>query len=113
MNQLPNYPNYNCEITAADGQKSKVYANWLHNQGQNHWQGWHCQAGTQRVYIDKDLMVFGGECKNDFFGSALAEFKLLTDGTTCNRPTCTGCTDDLMVSKQKSRTVPELDQTTS
>jgi hypothetical protein len=101
MNQLPNHSNYNCKITAADGQTSMIYANWLHNQDQDHWQGWHCQAGTQRIHINKDLMVFSGECKNDFLGSALTNFEPLENGTICNRSTCTGCTDDLAVTKQK------------
>lgn len=105
MNQLPSHSDYNCKITTSDGRESLIYANWLHNQDQDHWQGWLCQAGTQRVYIDKDLVVFGGECKNDCLGSALTNFEPLTHGTICNRPVCSGCTDDLMVAKKKPSTV--------
>jgi hypothetical protein len=101
MNQLPNHSNYNCEITASNGQKSKVYANWLHNQDQDHWQGWHCQTGTLRLNIDKNFNVFNGECKTNFLGSALTDFEPLVNGTICSRVQCTGCTDDLMTAKQQ------------
>jgi hypothetical protein len=104
MNYLPTHSNYNCKIISSDGQESFVHSNWLHNQNLDNWQGWHCQAGTQRLCIDKDLMVFSGECRNDFLGSALGDFELLDNGTICSRATCTGCTDDLAVAKQKSHT---------
>jgi len=94
------HENYNCEITLADGRQYRVYANWLHNERLDNWQGWHCAAGSQRIYIDRNLQVFGGECLNDTLGSALGRFDLLTK-TICKRPTCTGCTDDLMVEKHQ------------
>jgi hypothetical protein len=97
--QFENHPNYNCEILTDNGDRYRVYANWLHNEGLDHWQGWICHAGDTRLYIDKDLQVWSGECKNDSLGSALQGYSLLTS-TQCRKPTCTGCTDDLMVKKQ-------------
>jgi hypothetical protein len=99
MSLWPTHSNYNCKITAADGQESLIYANWLHNQGHDHWHGWHCQAGTRRLYIDKNLMVYSGECKNDCLGSALNDFEPLPNGTVCSRDSCGGCTDDLLTAK--------------
>lgn len=87
-------------MTLDDGSEYLVYANWLHNEGLDHWQGWHCQAGSERILIDKDFMVYSGECKNDCLGSALDGIGLLS-GTMCRQATCTGCTDDLMVSKHR------------
>jgi len=94
-----NHSNYNCHITTNDGREYSIYANWLHNNNLDQWFGWKCFAGSERILIDKDFNVYGGECKNDFLGNALTEFDLL-ESTTCNQSQCTGCTDDLMVTKQ-------------
>lgn len=100
MNDWHNHENYNCEITLDDGRQIRVYANWLHNQSLDDWQGWICHAGHKRLYVDKHLTVFGGECRNDTLGSALDSFNLL-DQTICRQPTCSGCTDDLLVEKHR------------
>lgn len=96
--QFENHPNYNCEIQTQSGQTYRVYANWIHNNQLDSWKGWNCQAGTTRLYIDKNLNVYSGECKNDHLGHGLDGFDLL-DGTVCKQDTCTGCTDDLIVRK--------------
>lgn len=93
-----NHKNYNCEITLDSGEQFKVYANWLHNNELDYWQGWNCQAGSRRLYIDKDLKVYSAVCQNDLLGSALDHFDLL-DSTVCRQSRCNGCTDDLMLSK--------------
>ena len=98
--QFENHSNYNCEITTDSGQTYQVYANWLHNNKLDTWKGWQCQAGTTRLSIDKNLNVYGGECKNDHLGHAITGFNLL-DGTICQQETCTGCTDDLVVTKHE------------
>lgn len=100
--QFENQINYNCEITTQDGHTYKVFANWLHNNGLDRWQGWHCQAGSTRLYIDKNLDVHGGMCCNDQLGHAVTGFELL-DHAVCTQPTCTGCTDDLQVEKHAPR----------
>jgi hypothetical protein len=76
-----------------------VYANWIHNEKLDSWQGWHCQAGSERLLIDKELQVWSGECKNDYLGSSIEGFEML-EGTICQKPNCTPCTDDLMVGKK-------------
>jgi len=96
--QFENHKNYNCKIMLEDGQEYHVYADWLHTSGLDHWQGWHCDAGTTRISIDKNLNVWNGMCRNDFLGSA-QDFELLS-GTICRRPRCIGCTDDLAVGKR-------------
>jgi len=79
-----------------------VFANWIHNNDLDHWNGWQCNAGVTRISIDKQCDVYSGECHNDFLGNALAgDLKLLSEPTTCQQSRCTGCTDDLMVKKQK------------
>lgn len=98
--KFENHPNYNCEITTSTGQTYQVFANWLHNSNLDSWQGWHCQAGSKRLYIDKNLEVFGGMCCNDKLGNAVTGFDLL-DHSVCRQTQCTGCTDDLQVEKHK------------
>ena len=98
QNKFENQENYNCRITTDTGEEYLVYANWLHNEQLDNWQGWICEAGSTRLLIDKDFKVYGGECKNDHLGSAIDGFDLL-DTTTCQQLRCTGCTDDLIVAK--------------
>ena len=93
-----NHWNYNCVITTDSGEQKKVYANWIHNNGLDHWRGWHCEAGVTRFCIDDKLDVWSGECKNDFLGNALTQWTVKTH-TVCKRETCTGCTDDLLATK--------------
>jgi len=101
QNKFENQENYNCRITTDTGEEYLVYANWLHNERLDNWQGWHCEAGATRLLIDKDLKVHSGECKNDLLGNALSEFNLNKE-TICKQDRCTGCTDDLIVAKHKT-----------
>jgi hypothetical protein len=93
-----NQQNYNCEITTDQGNTYKVFGNWLHNQKLDHWTDWHCKTGVTRLYIDKNLQVFNGECSTQLLGHALSDFEQ-NEFTVCSRPTCTGCTDDLITEK--------------
>jgi hypothetical protein len=96
--QFENHKNYNIKITTDSGEEYLVYANWLHNNQLDNWQGWSCEAGASRLLIDKDLKVYSGECKNDYLGSAIDGFELL-DHAICKQTRCTGCTDDLSIEK--------------
>lgn len=91
--------NYNCKITSDDGETHLVYANWIHNNGLDTWQGWQCDSGRTRFYIDKDFEIWGGECRNDMLGNVLDNWELKLN-SVCNRVTCTGCTDDLITTKK-------------
>ena len=92
------HENYNCRVTDDQGQVHLVYANWMHNEGLDTWQGYHCDAGNTRFYIDKNFDAWSGECKNNYLGNVLQDWNIKTD-TVCKRTTCTGCTDDLITRK--------------
>lgn len=94
------HTNYNCRVTDEQGQEHLVYANWLHNQGLDTWQGWRCDAGHTRFYIDKNFDIWSGECKNNHLGNVLTEW-CPQQGTVCKQATCTGCTDDLITKKSQ------------
>jgi hypothetical protein len=98
LSKFENHPNYNCKVTLDNGEEYLMYANWLHNEKLDSWQGWHCNAGATRFYIDKDFNLWDGECKNTNLGSVFGDWNVNTN-TTCSRKTCTGCTDDLMTAK--------------
>lgn len=100
LNNFENQENYNCLIKLNTGETYRVYANWIHNQNLDHWQGWECSAGFTRFYIDKNFNIWSGECKNNLLGNVLAEWQIKSD-TVCNQPTCGGCTDDLMTAKHE------------
>lgn len=96
---LENQSNYNCKVTTDTGDEYLLYANWLHNNQLDNWNGWQCDAGVTRILIDKHLNVHSGECLNDFLGNALTDFTI-KDTNICKRLTCTGCTDDLLTQKK-------------
>ena len=66
---IKDHDNYNCRITTDNGEQHLVYANWIHNQGLDTWQGYHCDAGHTRLLIDNNFDVWSGECKNKTGGS--------------------------------------------
>lgn len=101
MAEFRDHENYNCEITLDDGKIFRIYANWLHNQDLDHWQGWRCNAGSTRLSIDKNLDVWSGECKNDFLGNLKDQWDVMRSPTICRQETCGGCTDDLLTKKFK------------
>jgi hypothetical protein len=101
LTKFENQPNYNCTIITDTGEEYQVYANWIHNNNLDSWQGWSCDAGKTRFYIDKNFDVWSGECQNDYLGNAANEWSPKVD-SICKRKTCFGCTDDLIVKKQRN-----------
>jgi hypothetical protein len=99
LNQFENHSNYNCRITTDTGEEYRVYANWIHNEKLDNWQGWSCDAGYTRFYIDKNFDIWSGECQNDRLGNVLGDWDIKPNNH-CERATCTGCTDDLITRKQ-------------
>jgi hypothetical protein len=101
LSKFENHKNYNCKITTDMGEEYLVYANWIHNNRLDSWQGWSCDAGHTRFYIDKNFNVWDGECKNRQLGNVLTNWAPITDNV-CRRSTCTGCTDDLLTRKHNN-----------
>lgn len=79
----------------------RLEGNWIHNENLDHWQGWECDAGRTRLYIDSDNNVFGGQCLNDKLGNLNSGWNILNNPTICKQQRCTGCTDDLIVAKRE------------
>ena len=101
MSNFENHSNYNCKITTDDGKEYLSYANWIHNENLDNFLGWQCDAGATRIMINEKLDIYSGECENDYLGNALTNFNLLNTHSICKQERCTGCTDDLLVSKHK------------
>ncbi len=91
---------YNCKVTCDNNEQFFINANRLHNLNLDHWAGWHCEAGMNRLWIEHDGSIYGSECKNDYLGNIFDEWKILTSPTICQKTRCTGCTDDLILKKQ-------------
>lgn len=98
-NKLDN--NFNVKATDADGNEYLLFANRFKNEDSCDWQGWQCAAGSEHILIEFNSDVYSGECKNNYLGNLEDDFTLLTQYTTCNRHSCTGCTPDLSVTKFK------------
>lgn len=97
--KFSNQEYYNCRIYLDDGTEYLVEANWLHNNQLDNWQGWQCNAGAERIYIDPTGNVYSGECMNSYLGHIDQDWSLQPPAQ-CRQETCNGCTDDLMVEKQ-------------
>lgn len=83
-----------------DNTQYQIDVNWLCNNNLHHWSGWICHAGLDRIAIDPQGLVFGGECQNDLLGHIDGDWSLMNQPTQCKLDHCTGCTDDLLVSKR-------------
>lgn len=99
MTEFSDHENYNCRITLKSGDSYQINANWLRNEGLDRWRNWHCKAGVTRLLIADD-QVYSGECRNQHLGT-IDNWKLEETFTICNRESCTGCADDLMVEKHE------------
>ena len=89
---------HNCEVRLDDSTIVKIHANQLHNLDIDRFKGWRCHAGYDRISIGVDGTVWGGVCMNDRLGIE-QDWNLLDEPTTCTLDTCTGCTDDLLITK--------------
>ena len=98
--QLPNHKFYNCIATDESGSEYFIDANWIHNNNLDQWKDWKCSAGHDRIFIAADGSVYSGECSNNLLGNMDTGWKLFETPTICQRDRCTGCTDDLIISKE-------------
>lgn len=101
--KFENHQYYNCEIELDNGDKYRVSANWIHNEGLDNWQGWSCNAGYKRIDIAQDFSVYSAQCENDYLGNIFTEWDIFTQPTLCRRARCTGCTDDLLQHKKEKQ----------
>jgi len=90
--------NYNIRVIF-ETSEALIYSTRLHNEKLDFWQGWHCAAGNEAIYIYED-QVYGGECKNDYLGTT-DNWMLLEDLAICKRERCGGCTTDLSLYKYR------------
>ena len=102
---MPTHKFYNCKVTLDNGATKFLDANWLHNNNHDNWKEWDCFAGVDRIFISADGTVYSGECCNDILGNIDAGWNLLENPTVCKRNRCTGCTDDLIVTKENKHVV--------
>ena len=98
MPKFKNHSNYNCKVTLDTGEQFLVYGQWIHNQKLDHWQGWQCDAGLKKFYIDKNFDIWDGLCQNKILGNIFDDWNVLNNNI-CQKETCVGCTDDLIATK--------------
>lgn len=91
--------NYNVVAVTTDNKEHLLFADRLHNENLDNWQGWHCAAGSKYLVIDPNFDVYGSMCQNDYLGNLETDFKLLNEYTICKKVRCVHCTNDLMVHK--------------
>jgi hypothetical protein len=94
---------YNCQIILDNQETYFINANSMHNNQVDKWTGWTCDAGYNRISIDSNLNVYGGQCQNDYLGKLGSDWKLLTQPTICAKVSCNGCTDDLLAEKSSNQ----------
>lgn len=99
---LKDDPHHNCVVTTAEGKTYHIHANQMHNLGIDLFQGWECAAGLDRIHIDEAGNIWSGECQDSLLGT-WTDWDLKTSPSRCSRERCTGCTDDLMITKNLTR----------
>jgi hypothetical protein len=99
--KFENHKYYNCEVETDTGETFLLDAKWINNHNLDHWQGWHCNAGVNRIAIEYDFNVYSGDCRNDLLGNALTDFDIFVEPTICKRSRCSGCMDDLLIEKRE------------
>jgi len=87
-------------LTLDDGHHVPVHAQVLVNLHLNTFAGWNCNAGTDRIFINTDGIVYGGMCKAVELGHMLSEFKLLDKPVVCDGRECF-CMSDVRIKKWK------------
>jgi hypothetical protein len=92
---------YNCVVTMDDGTQLKIDANSLHNHSLDLFEDWKCWVGVNRIYIDSNKNVYSGQCLNDYLGNLMTNWDIMDNYSVCKQKQCSGCTDDLIVKKQK------------
>lgn len=104
MNLLQAEKNFNLIVTDNSGTDIHIYASQLIHKNLNNFKGWHCAAGSSRIFILPDTSVYGSECENDFLGKLEDNsFALMKTHTICQKNFCYNNPDDLMMEKFQSQ----------
>jgi hypothetical protein len=100
MTTLVTNENCNAIVTTSTGDSVAIFADQLIDKRLNFFNGWSCNAGSERIYIEKDFTVFSGQCKNNMLGNLFDEnFKILNHPVICKQNSCT-CTGDIYTTKK-------------
>jgi hypothetical protein len=100
MTTLVTNENCNAIVTTTTGDSVAIFADQLIEAKLNFFYGWSCNAGSERIYIEKDFTVYSGECKNNKLGNLFDEnFKILDKPVVCMQSSCT-CTGDIYTTKK-------------
>jgi hypothetical protein len=100
MTTLTKDDHCNSIVTFADGSEIEIFANQLLDKKLHYWEGWLCNAGSDRIVINDDFSVHSGRCLNDYLGNLLDDdFKLFDQPTVCRQTECSLCHGDLYVEK--------------
>jgi hypothetical protein len=93
----------NAVVTTRDGKSTQIKASRLWDNGLAGFQGWHCSAGLNYVFVDHDLEVYGGQCRESPLGNLLDPgFALNRHPIRCTRKVCTPCESDLYAAKWRA-----------
>ena len=87
-------------MTANNGETVPIKSSRLWDLGLAEFQDWECSAGMTYVFIDHDLQVYGGQCREAPLGHLMhSDFALNRQPVKCSREVCTPCDSDLYVAK--------------
>jgi len=91
--------NCNAILELANGETIEIFADNLVQKNLNHFKGWQCNAGVERIYIESDFTVYSGQCKNNILGNLFDEnFSLIEDYVLCEQNSC-DCAGDIYTTK--------------
>lgn len=100
---IPSDPDCNATVTALNGDTVNTKASRIWDNGLAQFRGWYCSAGMTSIFVDHDLEVYGGQCRQVPLGNLTNEdFCLSKRPTRCQRAICTPCESDLYTAKWRA-----------
>lgn len=88
--------------TFKDGTSKSVSLTEILTNNWNQFTGWHCNAGQDIIYIDKEFTVWSCNMKNQNLGNLFDKnFKLPTQPMQCTRHKCAEKPYDIAATKTK------------
>ncbi len=92
------------EIKITDHAGNTVFVNMtdIKTHRLNQWQGWFCGLGMENFNILNSGRMHGGVCKTGReLGNVYTSFKMNTEPTKCDKPSC-HCGSDILIPKAKT-----------
>lgn len=100
---IPSDQDCNAIVTTLNGDAVNTKASRIWDGDLARFENWFCSAGMTSIFVDHDLQVYGGQCRQVPLGSlGDHHFVLNRRPTRCGREICTPCESDIYTAKWRA-----------